>query len=113
MLNPLPIQQPEPQGRAGNRTFVGRNNGQNNDCENTNPRKNAGHRPIVIDQPVHDLVNKPVMRRPLRSPIIRDGCGIKAHDSSCSHSSHFEWYGYYKIVEWTINDVSPVDLVHS
>ena len=54
MLKPLPIRQPKPLPRAGNRPVVGRNNGQDNDCENSNPRQSAGNYPIVIDQPVHD-----------------------------------------------------------
>ena len=49
MLNPLPIQQSKPQRHTGNGTFVGRDNGKNNDCENTNPRQNTGHHPIVVD----------------------------------------------------------------
>ena len=65
MLKPMPVHQPEPQLRASNRTFVSRNNGQNNDCENSNPRQNASRRPIVIEQPAHDLGNKAATRRPL------------------------------------------------
>jgi hypothetical protein len=58
--------------KAGNRAVGGRNNGQNNNCQRSNPRQSAGHHPIVTDQPVHDLGRRSIgANLPTASTVFR------------------------------------------